>query len=212
MRWVLLFLLIFLLNGHVVGQELKLLCIEEAKLDSLLSTAPKDLNGKSTAIVVLQFQNPINNVSFKGNIIEQLVLNGNTYVLYVADITKRITIQHEDYYPFVLDFRNNNIRIEGGHSYRVFLENKKKEASIASKQELGSQYLVFRSETIVKRLKVDDENWETENWYGLVARKMVPFGIYHYKAESEDGKKIKGEVKVNSKLSSKVVHLNFEQK
>ena len=213
----LIVMLLFYLN--LASQELKLISIEEKSIDTLLSTNNKyDLNGNLSAVVVLSFQEPINGLSFRGSVIEYSVSDEYTYILYIADITKRITIQHEKYYPFVLDFRDNGIKIKSGHSYLAKIDNKISflETETADMQDAGSQYLVFKSEKRVKRIAVDGEEWLlNDNWHyyesypDIAASKLVPFGTYHYEAESIDGKIIKGEVKVKSKISSKVVNLMF---
>ena len=221
MKRILTFLLLLPFYGSVVGQEFKLLSLEESPIDSLLSTNTKyDLNGNISAIVVLSFQNPISRLACRGNIIEQIVTNERTYILYVADITKMLTIQHEDYYPFVLNFKDNNISIVGGHSYVAKINNPKRKTekitntantTNESKQETGSQFLVFRSDTKLKILTVNGEEWTINKDYNstYVAKKMVPFGTYQYKAVSDEGKTIIGEAKVSSKLSSKLVKLVF---
>lgn len=215
MKRLIIYLLLFLFYGNVIGQELKIVSIEETpKNTQLAKSARYDLNGNEAAIVILSFQAPIDFPTFKGNVIDRETTDDHTIALYVAGKTKRITIQHENYYPLVVDFNNNGISIESGHLYHVIIDNSIEESRSEPKQEIGSQYLVFKSKTKIKSIIVNHELWGgVEEVYGnslyYQKSKMVPFGTYRYEAVSEDGKTIKGEVKVNSKLASKVVHLDF---
>lgn len=211
MRRVLVFLLLLPFFGYVMGQEFKLISLEETPTDSSKTAELRhDLNGDVSALVVLSFHEPIQNLTFKGNVIEAVAIDERTYELYVANKTKRITIQHENYYPFVLDFKDKGVNIVGGHSYLVVIDNEHQDEVTYEAEPVGSQYLVFKSKTGLKRLTVDGEEWCVEDKYEFfVASRLVTFGVHTYEAESADGKVVKGEVNVKSKLSSKVLKLTF---
>lgn len=190
----------------VRGQEFKLLSLKESPNDSLLSAnSCYDINGNISAILVISFSEPIEHITYRGNVLDSRSFNDSVYILYIPNATRRITLQHEDFYPFVLDLKENRVMVKGGHSYLAEIENatKKKEQQLK-----GSQYLTFKSEMSLKILQVNGENWLVVS---NRASKLVPFGTYEYIAESKDGRRVEGSVEVKNKLSKKIVNLKFNE-
>lgn len=205
-----LFLLVLFLTAK--GQEFKLLGIKESLNDSLISkNPPVDLNGNISAIVVLSFKEPIHGLTFRGNVIKSAAIYDSAYLVYVAQGTKRITLQHENYYPFVLDFQENRLKTEGGHVYRALIDNKKSEEIIdqtsnANLSKSSPRQLIFKSDTPIKKLLVNNDIWSFEK--GFVT-KLVPCGTYHYRAESADERIAEGKVEVTNKSFKTVVNIIF---
>ena len=202
---IIIVLILSTLFFQAKGQDFKLLGIQESPNDSLLSNNTcVDLNNNISAIVILSFMEQIQGLAFKGNIIQCNSTCDSVYVLYVPTGTKKLTVQHDDYYPFILDFKENNIVIEGGHAYHVFMGNT---TTKADKKESNLQYLTFKSETPIKNLIVNNDVWLFKKGS---ASKLVPVGVYHYLAESTDGRIVKGQAEVkNKQLTSKVVKIEF---
>ena len=205
-----LFLLVLFLTAK--GQEFKLLGIKESLNDSLISkNPPVDLNGNISAIVVLSFKEPIHGLTFRGNVIKSAAIYDSAYLVYVAQGTKRITLQHENYYPFVLDFQENRLKTEGGHVYRALIDNKKSEEIIdqtsnANLSKSSPRQLIFKSDTPIKKLLVNNDIWSFEK--GFVTT-LVPCGTYHYRAESADERIAEGKVEVTNKSFKTVVNIIF---
>ena len=109
-RFYSILLLLFCASYLAQGQEFKLLEIKEFSNDSLLlSNTCYDINGQISAIVLLSFTDPIKNLTFRGNVLESKSDDDNSYVLYVPNRTRRITLLHDDYYSFVLDFKEKEV-------------------------------------------------------------------------------------------------------
>lgn len=212
MRIICLSLFLLVLFVTAKGQEFKLLGIKESLNDSLISkNPPVDLNGNISAIVVLSFKEPIHGLTFRGNVIKSAAIYDSAYLVYVAQGTKRITLQHENYYPFVLDFQENRLKIEGGHVYRALIDNKKSEEIIdqtsnANLSKSSPRQLIFKSDTPIKKLLVNNDIWSFEK--GFVT-KLVPCGTYHYRAESADERIAEGKVEVTNKSFKTVVNIIF---
>lgn len=212
MRKEIIALFLFVLSVSTKGQEFRLSEIKESLNDSLNSkTLPVDLNGDISAIVVLSLKEPIHDLTFRGNVIKSEAICDSVYLVYVAQGTKRITLQHENYYPFVLDFQENRLKIEGGHVYRALIDNKKSEEIIdqpsnANLSKSSPRQLIFKSDTPIKKLLVNDDIWSFEK--GIVT-KSVPCGTYHYRAESADGRIAEGKVEVTNKSFKTVVNIIF---
>ena len=194
---------------QVWGQDflLKKICVHP--VDSLLaSNNHYDLNGNIASIVILSFSSPISGLSFRGNVLaKKSTPDNSTYIVYLATKSKRLTLQHEDFYPFVIDFQKYGQVIEGGHSYMVSIDVKKP-ATSPIQDAKGSQYLIFKSEESIQRLTVNGEVWPVVD---NRASKLVPLGSYYYVAESTEGKVVRGEVSLKSKISSKVVNIVFNK-
>ena len=212
MRIICLSLFLLVLFVTAKGQEFKLLGIKESLNDSLISkNPPVDLNGNISAIVVLSFKEPIHGLTFRGNVIKSAAIYDSAYLVYVAQGTKRITLQHENYYPFVLDFQENRLKIEGGHVYRALIDNKKSEEIIdqtsnANLSKSSPRQLIFKSDTPIKKLWVNNDIWSFEKRF---VTKLVPCGTYHYRAESADERIAEGKVEVTNKSFKTVVNIIF---
>ena len=192
---------------QVWGQEFLLKQICEHPVDSLLAANNYyDLNDNIASIVILSFSAPVKNLTFRGNVLaEKSTPDNSTYIVYLATKSKRLTLQHEDYYPFIIDFHKYGQIIEGGHSYMISVDVKKPtSASIRNTQ--GSQYLIFKSEESIQKLTVNGEVWSVVD---NRASKLVPLGLYQYIAESAKGKVVRGEINLKSIIASKVVNINF---
>lgn len=200
-------ILLLCCSCYIHGQEFRLIGLNETLNDSLTTANNTyDLNGEISAILQLTLCEPLSNLSFKGNVIKTESVNDTLYLIYIPNGTKRITLQHEDYYPYVLNFSENGLAVKGGHSYYAQVDNSKETKKSKIQQPKGSQYLTFKSETPIKSLRVNDTEWTLTD--GSVSR-LVAFGHYNYVAESFDGKIVEGSVDVKSKLASKVVNITF---
>ena len=203
----LFFILLLCSSCYLHGQEFRLTDLNESLNDPLITQNNTcDLNGEISAILQLTLCEPIRNLSFKGNVIKTEAVNDTLYLVYIPNGTKRITLQHEDYYPYVLNFSENGLVVKGGHFYQAKIDNTKETREIKAQQPKGSQYLTFKSETPIKSLRVNNTEWPLTD--GSASR-LVAFGHYNYVAESFDGKIVEGSVDVKSKLASKVVNITF---
>lgn len=209
MKRFVLILLFFFLLCHGWAQEFHLKQICEHKIDSLLASNDHyDLNGNNAAIVILSFNEPVRNLSLRGNVLTENSTQGDsTYIVYLAAKSKRLTLQHVDFYPFVIDFQKYAQIVEGGHSYIISLDVKKPTNAQIPKTT-GSQYLIFKSEEDFLKLTVNGEVWPVVD---NRASKLVPLGLYKYIAESTEGKVVKGEIILKSKIASKSVNIVFNK-
>lgn len=194
---------------QVWGQEFLLKQISEYPVDSLLASNDYyDLNGNIASIVILSFRVPIRDLTFRGNVLaEKSTPDNSTYIIYLASKSKRLTLQHDDFYPFVIDFQKYGQIIEGGHSYMISADVKIP-TTAPIQDTKGSQYLIFKSEESIQKITVNGVVWPvTDNR----ASKLVPLGSYKYIAESTEGKIVSGEVNLKSKIVSKVVKIVFDK-
>lgn len=193
---------------QVWGQEFFLKQISEHPVDSLLAANNYfDLNGNKASIVILSFSDPVRDLSFRGNVLaEKSTHDNSTYIVYLATKSKRLTLQHEDFFPFIIDFQKYGKNIEGGHSYMISIDVKKPVNSPIQETK-GSQYIIFKSEESISKIMVNGEVWPVVD---NRVSKLVPLGLYQYIAESVDGKIARGEVNLKSKITSKVVNIVFD--
>ena len=199
--------MLFLLCPWLIyGQEFKLKSMHEDYIDSIESIYSKtDLNGKPSAIMVLAFSNPIKGIILKGNIIHQVQVNDTIMIANVADGTKKVTIQHEEFYPYVINFKDNGIHIKGGHTYQVMIDSKQDENLSGD-----TQYLIFKTDEKINLLKVNGIAWDLESTHGWTGyQKLVTLGTYKYEARNDGGDIVRGQVEVRSKNFSTVVRLSF---
>jgi hypothetical protein len=212
MRQICLSLFLLALSVAAKGQEFKLLEIKESLNDSLISKSPPvDLNGNISAVVILSFGEPIYGLTFRGNVIKSGAIRDSVYALYVSHGTKRITLQHEDFYPFVVDFQESGVKIESGHAYYAMIDNKTSEETNGqtyreNQTKVEARRLIFKSDIPIKKLLVNDNVWPFEKGSST---KLVPCGVYHYRAESIDGKIAEGQVEVSNKSLKKTVNIIF---
>ena len=202
------FMLFLLCPWLIYGQEFKLKSMHEVYIDSIESIYSKtDLNGKPSAIMVLAFSNPIKGIILKGNIIHQVQVNDTIMIANVADGTKKVTIQHEEFYPYVINFKDNGIHIKGGHTYQVMIDSKQDENLSGD-----TQYLIFKTDEKINLLKVNGIAWDLESTHGWTGyQKLVTLGTYKYEARNDGGDIVRGQVEVRSKNFSTVVRLSFNK-
>ena len=207
-HFVLIFIFAFVFL-KAQGQEFQLEHIGEHTVDTLLaSNRYYDLNGNIASIVILSFNETVRNLSIRGNALAMKSIQGDsTYIVYLADRSKRLILQHEEFYPFVIDFQEHGLIVKGGHSYMVSV-NAKNRATAPKQGVTGSQYLIFKSEDEIRKLTVNGETWAVVD---KRATKLVPLGLYKYVAESGEGKIVKGEIDLKSKTTSKVVNIVFKE-
>ena len=207
------FIILFglVLSFTAMGQDLKVVSVNENKTQLKDAVFINDMNGHAAAIVLLEFRQPISGIVLKGNILNYNSVNDSTYLVYVPEGTKRITLQHSDYYPLVISFSDFGVKIFGEQLYKVIIDNEKPKSS----EPVISQYLVFHSNENC-RLYVNGIEWtsgDVNSYYdgdSFLISKYVPLGDYEYKAISSSGITITGTAKVKTRLARKVVYLDFE--
>ena len=104
------------------SQELKVKSFEETPNDLTARTQEKlDVNGNACAVVKVAI--PLEDVFFKGWVIETISTPGE-YIVYMPAGASKITIQHKSIVPFLYNF---DVPIESKHTYKLVLEIKKED-------------------------------------------------------------------------------------
>lgn len=102
------------------SQEIKVKSFEETPNDLIARTQEKlDANGNACAVVRVGI--PLEDVVFKGWVIETISTPGE-YIVYMPAGASKITIQHKSIVPFVYNFETP---IESKHTYKLIIEIKK---------------------------------------------------------------------------------------
>lgn len=204
MKYRVLLALLFLSTG-LLAQEFTLTGVVELENDRTAISYPRyDLNDELCAAVFVELSS-MENISFSGAIVGDVDKRNDTYLLYLPDGAKRFKLMHEDYLPMTVDFSQHNLKIKGGHTYRVLI-SVSKPVTQDNTYGTGAQYLVFKSSVPLTRVEVNGENWPVEEGK---AKKMVPLGKYAYKAYA--GEVVSsGTVEVKSTAMSRVVNVKFE--
>ena len=203
MRYRLLSLLLLLSTG-ALAQEFTLTSIREIEHDSTAVSFPRyDLNDELCAALYVEIAS-VENLSFSGAIVGDIERRNEVYLLYLPDGAKRIKVMHEDYLPMTLDFTQNQLKIQGGHTYRALITASKPPAQ-ENAYGAGAQYLIFKSSVPLTRVEVNGDDWPIEEGK---AKKMVPLGKYEYKAYAGDAVS-SGTVEVKSTAMSRVVNIKF---
>lgn len=204
MKYSVLLALLFLSTG-LLAQEFTLNGVVELENDRTAISYPRyDLNDELCAAVFVELSS-MENITFSGAIVGDVDKRNDTYLLYLPDGAKRFKLMHEDYLPMTVDFSQHNLKIKGGHTYRVLI-SVSKPVTQDNTYGTGAQYLVFKSSVPLTRVEVNGENWPVEEGK---AKKMVPLGKYTYKAYA--GETVSsGTVEVKSTAMSRVVNVKFE--
>lgn len=99
------------------AQSFSVVSFTELKTDLKARTEEVlDINGNPCSLVRVVL--PISDVSFHGWVNKQSAGTGE-YLVYVAEGTKRITVRHSSFYPFVYEFPTKMI---GKHTYQLVLK------------------------------------------------------------------------------------------
>ena len=201
---LLLLSLASMLSAAAYAQEFSITGMVELNRDSTAIKFPRyDLNEDLCAVLIVELA-AVENASFTGTIVGGIDRKNDTYVLYLPNGTKRITLLHEDYLSMTMDFSQYGLRIVGGHTYKASVS-----ASMPPRENAygsGAQYLVFKSSVPLTRVEVNGEEWPIEDGK---AKKMVPLGEYEYRVSAGDAVS-SGSVEVKSTATSRVVNVKFQ--
>lgn len=198
---------------YLCAQQLTIRSCSIQKQDSTAIKAPRyDINDNIAAVVVFQM-NGNQEMEFRGNIIGQSIKEDNRYIVYVADKTKWLHIYCSGYIPTKIDFTNytdSGKGVLGGKTYQVSILGDAPMLDTDKKKnyEKGSNMLVFNADVPLRKVIVDGEEW---NVTGNTAKRLVPFGEYHYEIQADSYNRITGDVEVKKTLGSQVVKLKFKK-
>lgn len=161
-----------------------------------------DLNDNECALIIVTIEQQ--GLHFSGNIMGNVEDANDKYLIYVPAMTKRISFQHEDFLPGVIDFSDRGIKIAGGKIYMVKLlaETKGNEPPIVKKQ-----YLIFQLQQQGATVMVNGEKWEVING---VAKRKVPLGKYNYSVSLDGYKDYVGNVDMKNEMSKEIVKVSLK--
>ena len=104
------------------AQKIEVVEIQELTTDLEARIRPRtDLNGDPCALLKIAMPT-IDGIEFTGNVVGTIIYRMGVYYVYVAAGTKRLTYQHEHYYPGVIDFEKAGIKISPNTTYSIILE------------------------------------------------------------------------------------------
>ena len=175
-------------------------------IDNIAMNKPKfDLNNNIASVVV--FTGVDNrDLDFRGNIIGEVIKEDNRYIVYLAEKTKRLHIYCSGCLPTEIDFTEFSASekgVLGGKTYCISLVMPKQNKDYG----VGSNVLVFESNTPLKNVIVNGEEW---HFNGTMSKRLVPFGEYHYEIHSDTNEIITGYIEVTESFGNQVVKLNFK--
>lgn len=211
-KYISIFIIVFL-SISSFAQELTITTCEYCQTDSTYIISQRyDINGNPCSIVKVFTKEIKGKLKFKGNIIGEVIENGDCYIIYVLNKTKRINIFHTDYTPTIIDFTQYNdskTGIEQNKVYYVHIERSEMNEISTSNvtYPTGSRILSFSSDNKLKQVVVNDINW---NLVDNSAKRLLPYGKYKYKALNTEGKCLRGEIELLPAIGSKIVKLNFD--
>ena len=175
-----------------------------------IESAVYDLNNDITAAVILTIDSS-QDIKVIGNIVRQVRVGKNKYIVYITDGTRKINIYSTGYLPLELDFstyKGMNRGLKGGMTYSLCLKTIVNAGSQLPRKDygLGSNVLMFKSDLPLSKITVNEVEWKISD---NMAKKLVPFGQYHYVATNQSGQQLEGEIEVTNALGNKVVKLEF---
>lgn len=205
-------ILITVISISSFAQDLAITTCRYCPTDSTYIVSQRyDINDNPCSIVKVFTKGIIGELKFKGNIIGEVVENGDNYTIYVLNKTKRINVFHMDYTPKIIDFTqydDSKTGVEQNKVYYVHIEGNK--GNVVSTSNVtyptGSRILSFSSDNKLKQLVVNDIDWQIVD---NSAKKLLPYGKYKYEAVDTEGQCLRGEIELLPAIGSKIIKLNF---
>ena len=194
------------------AQNLTIATCKFSPTDSTYIISPRyDINDNPCSIVKVFTRGVVGKLKFKGNIIGEVIEEGDNYIIYVLNKTKRINVYHMDYTPSIIDFTqydDSKTGVEQNKVYYVHIEDNKRNLVSTSNvtYPTGSRILSFSSDNKLKQLVVNDIDWQIVD---NSAKRLLPYGKYKYEAIDTEGRCLRGEVELLPAIGSKIVKLNF---
>lgn len=200
------FLYIMLLFIPVVlssAQEIKVKSIEVLQNDLTARTKPRqDLNGDNCALLKVVI--PLNDLVFNGSKIRDVEHSAGIYYVYVPAGTKRLEVQHNQYYPAFITFSDFDIKIEKNVTYRVTLER----TNPPGEPEPEYQFVSFEVSPTNASIEFDGEMLAVTDG---TAQKLVEVGSsHHYKVSAPGMITQEGDVFVESATDKTVCSVDLK--
>lgn len=204
------FVLIFVIFNYLIpalAQEMDIQNFRKEHTDSFaIYNSRYDINGNICAVVHVSFEG-IDELSFKGDIVGDIIKSGSKYTVYLPNRTKRLQLFNSGYIPQTIDFTNyedSSKGLIGGNTYSVFVKSK---MSIKKQHEKGSGILIFSSETPLRQLYVNGTEWKIID---NSAKRLLPYGEYEYEAIADGNIHKKGIVELKPAIGSTKVNIIFD--
>ena len=94
--------------------------IRQETFDLSATSSPRyDLNGKKCGLVKVQCV--LDSLSFKGNIIDDVIHKDGEYWVYMTEGSKQLSVHHSLVLPINIHFSDSISHISGGNTYRITL-------------------------------------------------------------------------------------------
>lgn len=192
----------------VQAQELTVKSFALETSNNIAVSRPRyDLNDEIAAAVIFVAPEGMH-LEFRGNVIGNSIREDGLHVAYLANKTKRVHVYATGQLPIEIDFTqyaDSQKGVLGGKTYRMSLTLPEKKKDYGT----GSNTLIFQADANLRKIWVNGEEWTVT---GNTAKRLVPFGAYHYRALADScDKAVVGDVEVVKMLGNKIVKLKFKE-
>jgi len=114
-----IFLFVFFTNCY--SQQFRVLSLRQVSDDvSSDSNLASDCNGTAGALLKIDYSE--NGIQVAGNVIGNILFDGKSYLVNIAEGTKKITIAKKKVKPLTLMFSQYGIKVQSKHSYELKLD------------------------------------------------------------------------------------------
>lgn len=191
-------------------QNLAIRYCRQSPTDSTHIVSPRrDINDRLCSVVKVFTKNVNGKIDFKGNVVGNVIDNGNEYIVYVLERTKRLQIFHADYIPEIIDFtkyEDSKMGVEIDRVYHVEISGEEQQESSNLVTSTETRILSFTSDKQMSQLFVNGKEWEILN---NASKKLLPCGKYEYEAVSFEGLRIKDTIELSPAFGRKIVKIDF---
>lgn len=192
-----LFLFVWLMSGSSMlsAQNFHVNSISVLPSDKDLVSAPLfDINGNPCALLKV-YVNDVRGIEFGGSMVYSNLTSyhNDYYAVYLANDAKTIRILHSDFLPLEVNFKEHNIKIKGGVTYKltVFADGKKDTKTVLFKLSQPIGTIILNGKTH----KVED---------GLLQMELKPGG-YTYSAHAENFHATEGKFNVADIFGTQII-------
>ena len=188
------------------GQGLKISEVKETVSGTDAFHAPTDKNGLPCGLV--KVQSVIPDLSFRGDVVGEVVAENNEYKIFMAKGSKQLVIKRPELLPLVINFPDYGIEeISSKATYNIKL----KEVSLNPIKNL----LVINVKPNTANVYIDDLHIDNENGDGGY-RLLLPKGDHIYKIEAKGYRTMasvvktgKGTQTINAELESLLADIDI---
>lgn len=168
-----------LLFPTLYAQQFEVVSAGSDMSDLQASTSPRsDKKGNPCALLKISIPS-IEGVTFGKDVVDAEYTTGE-YLVYVPAKTKSIKVEHPNYLPTKIEFKEYGLQIESKVTYRLQLKRQDNVSQISPLNSKKAQYVTFTVAPTQAKVTINGETMSAKD--GIIT-KLLPVGNYEFSVD-----------------------------